>query len=341
MGTFFEQAALLLENGEDIVVASIIAQHGSAPRGLGSRMILRRDGSILGTIGGGRVEGLVISGGLELFESGASGIRDYDLNDADVAETGMICGGDVTVCVRFVEASGENRDTFCAAWAMEGKSAPAWLVTRIGPEGDHSIFLFAHGVHEDESLPPDMAAQCGLRSTLAEKDGTRYVLERIDGVDKVFIFGGGHVGGALVPVMAGLGFYTAVIDDREEFCNPQLHPLAEEFVTGFDEDTFRSLAIDDRSYLVIVTRGHMADEDILRYALAHSGAAPYIGMIGSRKKRNTLYDHLIAGGSTYGQVSAVYSPIGLSIGAQTPEEIAVSIAAEIIQVRARNRANAK
>lgn len=337
MASFFEQAALLLDKGEDIVVASIIAAHGSAPRGPGSRMILRRDGSIMGSIGGGRVEGLVIEGGKELFGSGASKIKDYNLDDAKVAETGMICGGDVTVCVRFVAASKQNRETFRNAWAMEGKNSPAWLVTRIDKEEDHRIFIYAPNVHENGDLPPEVARKCGVRSTLAEQDGVRYILERIDGVDKVFIFGGGHVGGALVPVMAGLGFYTAIVDDREEFCNSRVHPLAEEFALGFDEATFRSLPIDERSYVVIVTRGHMADEDVLRYALAYAKAAPYIGMIGSRKKRNTLYDHLLAEGFTYGEVSGVYSPIGLDIGAQTPEEIAVSIAAEIIQVQARKR----
>lgn len=145
------------------------------------------------------------------------------------------------------------------------------------------------------------------------------------------IFGGGHVSLPLAKMGKLLGFQIAVIDDRAEFAHPDRFPeadilLAEEFTSAFPK-----LKIDKSSYIVIVTRGHQHDELVLEWAVGTP--AKYIGMIGSKTKVKTIFSHLLAKGITNHQLDRVHAPIGLEIGAQTPEEIAVSILAEIVKVR--------
>lgn len=152
--------------------------------------------------------------------------------------------------------------------------------------------------------------------------------------DTAYIFGGGHVAYALEPVLRHVDFKTVIIDDREEYANAGRYPNAEKTVVveSFDH-AFDGIDVDESSYIIIVTRGHRGDLQVLRQALAKPCA--YLGMIGSRRKNRLLYDTLIGEGFAEEQFERVHAPIGLSIGAETPEEIAVSIAAEIIQARSQ------
>jgi len=154
-----------------------------------------------------------------------------------------------------------------------------------------------------------------------------------------YIFGAGHCGRSLAHILSTLDFRTVVIDDREEFCNAANIPDADRLlVPASMEAVFDELPVDGDSYVVIVTRGHAHDEVVLRRAL-RTGAG-YIGMIGSRGKRETIYRRLLSDGYTQADIDRVSSPIGLPIGAESPEEIAVSIAAELIRARAEKRAKA-
>lgn len=149
-----------------------------------------------------------------------------------------------------------------------------------------------------------------------------------------YIFGAGHVGLALEPVLRHINFNTVVIDDREEYANKERFPQAAQVKVIPDfKHAFEGLKINEDSYIIIVTRGHMGDYDVLKDALKQSCA--YVGMIGSRKKNAMLFDMLRKEGYSEEDIERVYAPIGLAISAETPEEIAVSIAAELIQVRAK------
>ncbi|MCP4668449.1 MAG: XdhC/CoxF family protein, partial [Deltaproteobacteria bacterium] len=148
----------------------------------------------------------------------------------------------------------------------------------------------------------------------------------------LFIFGGGHVSREIVPLANLVGFKVVVIDDREEFAKTEQFPQAREVHQYPFEGVMDRLAVDASSYLVIVTRGHIHDKMVLEQSLRTK--AGYIGMIGSRRKRNMIYENLLEQGFTQKDLARVHSPIGLDIGAETPEEIAVSIVAELIQVRA-------
>lgn len=153
------------------------------------------------------------------------------------------------------------------------------------------------------------------------------------GNQKACIFGGGHVGKEVEKVLSYIGFNTIILDDREEFANRERFPMAQQvrllkgFYSAFDE-----ISCNEDTYLVIVTRGHIWDYEVLKAALKQPSA--YIGMIGSKEKNRTIFEKLLQEGFSQKDLDRVHAPIGLSIGAETPEEIAISIAGEIIKVRA-------
>ena len=147
----------------------------------------------------------------------------------------------------------------------------------------------------------------------------------------LYIFGGGHISLSLAKIGKLLGFKIVVIDDRPEFANPQRFPEAELTLAEDFSKAFPKLKIDKSSYIAIVTRGHQYDELVLEWAIGTK--AKYIGMIGSKTKNKAIFSHLLAKGTSQELLERVHAPIGLAIGAQTPEEIALSIMAEIVQVR--------
>ena len=146
-----------------------------------------------------------------------------------------------------------------------------------------------------------------------------------------YVFGAGHCGKSLIPLLSMVGFRTVIVDDRAEFADPERFPEADPRGPGVLRRLPGEPPIDEQSYLVIMTRGHMFDRSVLAQALATP--ALYVGMIGSKKKVAETFETLSEQGFTDEDIARVHSPIGMSIGAETPEEIAVSIAAEIIRVR--------
>ena len=165
-----------------------------------------------------------------------------------------------------------------------------------------------------------------------EAENQRFFIEPTFVPGTVFLFGAGHVSQQVAEVAALVKFRTVVLDDREEFANPQRFPKADQIIVLLSfEQAFAGLEIDSDSYVVIVTRGHLHDKTVLEQALRTK--AGYIGMIGSRRKRDMLYQTLLSEGFTQEDIDRVHCPIGLNIGGETPEEIAVSIVAELIKAR--------
>ena len=162
--------------------------------------------------------------------------------------------------------------------------------------------------------------------------GKEYLIEPVFNYERVYIFGAGHVAQKIADITKMLDFKTIVLDDREEFANRERFKTADEVKTipSFD-NLFNYIKVDSRSYIIIVTRGHAYDKEVLAQMLKTD--AKYIGMIGSKTKRDFIYNSLLNEGYTLKDIERVYCPIGLSIFAQTPEEIAVSIAAELVKIR--------
>lgn len=333
----------LLQIGENVVLMTVFEAKGSAPRTAGARMLVRADGSLQGTIGGGRLEHEAIAAARTLFQTRASIIQRFDLTGNDVAGMDMICGGRGEIWIEFLDAATpEVLSIFREIIQLLQQGKKAWLLTLIdGPAVEEKFrkCLVRKDLGYSGSLPPpaDLLAQMdkgtdGPSVYTVTVDGTRYLIEAIIPTRTVYVFGAGHVSQAVVPLCESVGFRTVVLDDREEFACPQRFSPATGIVLLNGFDCWPELDIDEDGFIVILTRGHLYDKVVLAQALRTS--AGYIGMIGSRRKRDKIYQALLEEGYSQTEIDRVHSPIGLSIGAETPAELAVSIVAELIQIRA-------
>jgi len=345
MKTLFMSCANLLENGEDVVMAVIINQHGSAPRTAGSKMFVRRDGSILGTIGGGSFEGKVMQMAKEVFQAGQAMTRDFRFSGSDVQSMDMICGGNAEVYLDLLQASCPENAAVCKTIGTLARSDhDACLVTKIdtapGQEDQVKLALISRNSQspgmpfskEDQESFMRLGSKVGpQRVTWGE---TTYLIERLYNPGTVYIFGAGHIGQKLAHLTSFAGFQTIVLDERAEYANETRFPEADRIIVPATmNDCVKDLPIGKHSYVVIVTRGHAYDREVLAQTLRTD--AGYIGMIGSRRKRDMIYEYLRQSGVSDEAMAQVHAPIGLSIAAETPEEIAVSIIGELIQTRVR------
>jgi xanthine dehydrogenase accessory factor len=248
----YTELARLSAAGEEAALATVVSASGSTPREEGAKMLVRADGSIMGTVGGGAVEKAVIKEALEVMRKGKAKKLEYKL--AAGGELGMICGGD-----------------------------------------------------------------------------TEVFIEPIAVAPSLFVFGGGHVAVPLAKMAAVVGFKITVIDERPDFACAERFPDAAAVLALEIPAAYARLNVDKGSYIVIVTHGHKGDEAALEGAL--KTAAKYIGMIGRKTKNAAVFAHLLAKGFTQEELAPAHAPIGIRIKAQTPEEIAVSILAEMIAVK--------
>jgi xanthine dehydrogenase accessory factor len=249
----FEEIVRMRRAGLRGALATIVHTNGSIPSFESSRMLVREDGSIAGTIGGGCVEADVWAAAKEVLTTETPRKMVFHLNNEASYDSGLICGGTLEV---FVEPI----------------------------------------------LPQPV----------------------------VYLFGGGHISTALAKSVNAAGYGVVVVDDREHFANRERFPMAREVYTSYEE-AFARIEPNASSYLVIVTRGHRDDMRVLAWAVRTD--ARYVGMIGSKRKVLSVYQALEKEGYSADEFSRVYAPMGLEIGALSPEEIAISITAELIAVR--------
>ena len=247
----YEEIVKLLSERRGASLATIVQCNGSAPQKIGAKMLVREDGSIIGTVGGGSLEAEVIKSALRVLKEGVPVTMPFELTE-DQGQ--LLCGGKVLVYIEPLVA------------------AP------------HLIIL-----------------------------------------------GAGHVGKALSRTGKFLGFRVTVVDDREEYANKKNIPDSDNIVVTDFQDVFSRVTVDAGSYLVIATRGHNHDFDALKAAL-HTKVG-YIGLLGSRRKKTLLLQTLEKEGFSREDIGRVIIPVGIPIGSVTPEEIAISIMAQIIQTR--------
>jgi xanthine dehydrogenase accessory factor len=250
----YDELTRLRRLGQKCALATIVQVRGSIPSYESAKLLVREDGSLVGTIGGGCVEAEVWNAAREVMDTGKPRHMSFNLGQDAAYDNGLICGGQLDVFVEPV-------------------------------------------------LPAPRA----------------------------FIFGAGHISKSLAQVLGIAGFLATVIDDREAFANRERFPDADEVVSGEYEALFPALTILESSYIVIVTRGHRDDMRVLRWAV--STQACYISMIGSKRKVINVIKELEKEGIPREQLERIYAPMGLQIGAISPEEISISVAAEMIAVR--------
>ncbi len=354
MNDIFRLVHQELAQGRDLCLATIVNQIGSAPRAMGASFLVRADGSIQGTIGGGRLEAEVIEAAREALAGRESRLMHFRLKGTEVARTDMLCGGDVDVYLEPVLAGDQSAQRiFGAAARVLARGGRALMVTPILPGPHDSLAGRKLLVVEGEApvggvdLLPNLAADltADLEELLSrgrpglwmqEQAGGGKLdcfLEPIASAPVVYLFGGGHVSLQLASLVKLVGFKLVVIDDRPEFANEQRFAMADEVWVRDFENVLDGVELGSEAYVVIITRGHVFDKEVLAQALRKPLA--YLGMIGSRRKREVIYRALLEEGFTREDLARVHSPIGLDIGAETPEEIALSIAAELVQERAR------
>ena len=336
-----------LKQGNALVMATILTKQGSAPRSAGTRMAIHEDGRICGTIGGGWVEGQVQKLARDLFETGKGAfIRTFDLDSRAYADMDMVCGGAVTLLIEYLPAIEENINIFSRLLELLNKNQEGFMVSRIHSHNNHLFemqrcIISGEDQTGGEQLRADTMARLleqaeQMRSPgLIEVDKETFFVEPAQSNGSLYILGAGHLGIETASLGHRVGFKVIVLDDRHEFANEERFPMAEVHVVENFDNCFEPFAIDHKSYIVIMTRGHIYDRNLLEQALETPAA--YIGMIGSRSKRKAIYDYLLTRGVSQDQLDMVHAPIGLDIGAKTPEEIAVSIVAELIQAREKNQ----
>lgn len=343
MKKLVEQVCAALGQGEDIVLVTVSGQSGSTPRQAGAKMLVDRDGRAMGTIGGGPIEARAMEEAMVCLASGQSLCRTYELSNQGSAATDMICGGKMELFLDFIRADEGNLAVFASLLAVMNSGRKAALACRIDPHGHPQRFAIdcaGEMSHPETPRGLLLAIQQNRSPTPApmflEHQGSKYLISFLEASGTLYLVGAGHVAACTAQAAARVGFRVVVIDDRDEFANPERFPLADEIkVSPTFADCFQDCQIDEDSYLVIVTRGHLYDMEVLRQALRTR--AGYIGMIGSHKKRDAIYAKLMEQGVRQAALQRVHCPIGLAIQAETPEEIAVSIVGELIQQRAFRR----
>ncbi len=296
-------------------------------------MLIFADGSIHGTIGGGKLEAMVMDAARDVIGAGSPKIMDFEFSGPDAASLDMICGGSAKILLEpVVPGAGSSLwlalDAIRAAREEHGHAG--WLVSSLKDDAiQHAYYdllpAILYPAVEGNKIPNQPTG-----SFLKTQDDGLLFADPLVSPARVIIFGAGHVSRALASVAKIAGFHTVVLDDRSEFANRQRFPDCDE-VLVMDPITriFQQQPFVREDMIVIVTRGHLQDQTVLETALKTK--AGYIGMIGSKRKRELLYRGLREKGVAEEQLLRVHSPIGINIGAETPEEIAVSITAELIQ----------
>ena len=313
----FAAALTALDAGRGVAIAAVVGATGSTPRHLGARMAVAADGEQWGTIGGGQIERLVVEAAREV----AGGAPAVTIRQHLVRDLAMCCGGAMAVAI---------------TPAAESRGALEQLVALRGP---HALETPLDG----GSLVVRPARPSDPRIHAPEVQGDRLV-ERVGDAERAILFGLGHVTRGLGPMLHDLGFEVTLCDDNETGALATAPAWAARVLETFDaaevERAVGGFGADD--YVLVLTRDHAIDQTLLEYLLPRD-AIGYLGMIGSRGKVGRFHKRLVAKGIVDGDADARWTrlsaPIGLDIGAETPDEIAVAIAAELVARRRRGAAS--
>ena len=348
MQDVFHEAVNLLERDERLVMATVVRTKGSTPQKPGAKLLVRNDGSGVGTLGGGCVEGDIWYAASELMKrGGAAQHREYELNEDLAAQDGLVCGGTMFFLIDPVYRPDDYLDfarEIDAAYAGGPSVAMASLIKpSAGVARNAGAKLF---IREDGStagslgeLALDRQAVKRARDLMAmgrneyvtTDAGAEYFIEAYTTPPQLVICGGGHVSRALASHAKPLGFRLFITDDRREFANNERFPEADGVIAKKPEDALGELPINPNTFIVVATRGHRFDNVAL--AAAADTPARYVGLMGSKRKTILIYEDLVRMGIDEDRLRAIRSPIGLNIHARTPEEIAISIIGEILMFR--------
>lgn len=347
MQPVFQEALALCQKNDPFVIATVVGTKGSTPQKPGAKLLVRKDGSGVGTLGGGCVEGDIWFAAREITRHhGGAEYRDYFLNEDIAARDGLVCGGTMYFLIepvwepqeflpvaQAIVRAHEGGDSVALATLLKPGSGGGTVGARLLVRGDGSL-QGTLGTAELDRLAAETAkrlAAYGQCEHVRTKDVTELFVEAYTSPATVMLMGGGHIARAVASLARMLQYRLFVVDDRPEFANEERFPEAEKVAVADYARGLDGFAITSNTAIVVATRGHNFD-DVALEAAARSPAG-YVGLIGSRRKVILIYEDLLKRGVPLERLREVHAPIGLDIKARTPEEIAISIMAEIVQFR--------
>jgi xanthine dehydrogenase accessory factor len=356
MLAFYETIAARLARDGRVAVATVIERRGSVPREVGAKMLVSPLGETAGSVGGGCGEALVKREALEVLRSGRPTITRVDLTEPITDQSETNCGGIMEVFVEPLALDDASPGGGMAPRLLLERlerarvaRQPAVLCTVVGGEAapvGTRVLALAGG----ERAGPDVRWARGLEGAIADALATGrsrrlrmlgeasldVFVESLPPAPDLVIVGAGHIAQPLAAIGKALGYEVTVIDDRADFASPARFPQADRVLAGDLVETVSRHPVGPGTCLVLVTRGHHLDERVLRAVIERP--ADYVGMIGSRRRVGAVFDHLRRAGVPEAAIARVHAPIGLDIGADTPGEIALAIAAEIVNLKRGGRA---
>ncbi|HOP48258.1 MAG TPA: XdhC/CoxI family protein [Desulfobacteraceae bacterium] len=359
MDDFYLKLLKLIKNGHILVLATIISQEGSSPRGVGTKCLIVDDGSLVGSVGGGIFEAYTIQEAKKVFETGLPVRVSFSMDGSDAAVNDMICGGHAEIFLELISTDNQAyMSIFQEIVNIKGADETGLLATVIDIDKWQNNELQKVFIKKNGEITGDLSLADVYQNALVnnagkllqsgkamifelfedQKDRVEIFVEPIGMRPFLYIFGCGHISREITPLASHMGFNVIVIDDRSEFADPINFPDAIEVRMLDFSGVMSNITVDESSYLIIATRGHMHDMTVLEQALKTN--AKYIGMVGSSHKAKIIYEKLLKTDFTKKDINRVYSPIGIDIGAETPAEIAVSIVAELVMVRSGKKSNA-
>lgn len=337
----FQGLQQAIQAGQPVAWTSLVETRGSTPQKAGAMMLVYPDGSQSGTLGGGCVEAEVKRRALRLLDDGQTELLTFQLDDNYGWDDGLICGGRMKMLVDPIRP-GSDVTYFAQQNQLISAGKACTEAVIIDPEkvpgsvaGDRFLLdCSANLVAARANGPLPVEVRQHLRDVQTRprpyvEGGISFLpfLQRC----RLIIVGAGHVGQKVASLASEVDFDVWVVDDREEYCNPERIPQAKRLIVGPIDSALSGLEIDSNTYCLIVTRGHNHDEEAL-YHLAETPAR-YVGMIGSKRKIKLIFEDLLAEGLSRDAIARVHAPLGLEIGSQTVPEIAISIVAELIAHR--------
>jgi xanthine dehydrogenase accessory factor len=328
----FAECARLASGAGAGALASVARRRGSLPMSATAKMLITASGARTGTVGGGCLEAEITERALEVVERRMPSVSEHTLNAELAGDYGLTCGGTALMFIEPVIVDATLAAVYNECVAVLARGERAMLATGADWTNGVDKLLMVAGRRVGEGSTRVREMLVSTAATGAEQhfeDGI--FAERVAGAPRLIVFGGGHVGARVAEAAAFAGWRVTVVDDRPDFVDATRLPFAERTVVCDFHDLPATLGVDSETYVVVATRGHQHDalivEQIAREDLR------YLGMLGSRRKVALTWKLLEGRGVSGARLGGIHAPVGLSIGADTPEEIAVSIVAEMISIR--------
>lgn len=327
------ECARLAHGGGAGALASVARRRGSLPMSATAKLLVAATGARAGTVGGGCLEGEVIERCLSAIERRAPRVSEHSLTAELAGDYGLTCGGTAVIVVEPVFPDDTLAAVYDAAVALSAGDTGGAMATGLDWSGGPAKCVRdARGTVVGAATPTLLAALAALDPHAEEPAWHDDVLvERVTGSPRLVVFGGGHVGGAVARAAHFAGWRVTVVDDRADFADAARHPTAERCVTCDWHELPATLGLDAATWCVVATRGHQHDALIVEQVARRE--LRYLGMLGSRRKVALTWKLLETWGIEAERLAAVHAPVGIAIGADTPEEIAISVVAEMIAVR--------